>query len=205
MFEIAKRIAVEQDKNGNHFCIAHSSLSIASFRGVWRWIWKRKCFFVQFQLLFFAEIICNIIDFHNFADKFHEDYSFVIWLIFNNKYTKTILFWGFCWNYFKTKTSLAYPELGLLTMELFAAMQIAAYQRKRTVRYIFFGVCSENVYLCLQQRPFKWQPVPSSNRFIRLSSPAHDTKNGYDLVTQLRSHLAFFRFSLALPFLPALT
>ena len=36
MFEIAKRIAVEQEKNGNHFCIAHSSLSIASFRGVWR-------------------------------------------------------------------------------------------------------------------------------------------------------------------------
>ena len=33
MFEIAKRIAVEQDKNGNHFCIAHPSLSIASFRG----------------------------------------------------------------------------------------------------------------------------------------------------------------------------
>ena len=24
---------MEQDKNGNHFCIAHSSLSIASFRG----------------------------------------------------------------------------------------------------------------------------------------------------------------------------
>ena len=38
MFEIAKRIAVEQDKNGDHFCIAHSSLSIASFRGVWRGI-----------------------------------------------------------------------------------------------------------------------------------------------------------------------
>ena len=38
MFEIAKRIAVEQDKNGNHFRIAHSSLSIASFRGVWRGI-----------------------------------------------------------------------------------------------------------------------------------------------------------------------
>ena len=34
MFEITKRIAVKQDKNGNHFCIAHSSLSIASFRGV---------------------------------------------------------------------------------------------------------------------------------------------------------------------------
>ena len=79
-------------------------------------------------------------------------------------------------------------------------MQIAAYQRKRTVRHIFFGVCSENVYLCLQQRPFKWQPVPSPNRFIRLSSPVHDTKNGYDLVTQLRFHLAFCRFPLALPF-----
>lgn len=90
-------------------------------------------------------------------------------------------------------------------MELFVAMQIAAYQRKRTVRHIFFGVCSENVYLCLQQRPFKWQPVPSPNRFIRLSSPVHDTKNGYDLVTQLRFHLAFFRFPLALPFLPTLT
>ena len=38
MFEIAKRIAVEQDKNGNHFRIAHSSLSIASFRGVRRGI-----------------------------------------------------------------------------------------------------------------------------------------------------------------------
>ena len=25
-----------------------------------------------------AEIICNTIDFHNFADKSHEDYSFVI-------------------------------------------------------------------------------------------------------------------------------
>lgn len=85
-------------------------------------------------------------------------------------------------------------------MELFVAMQIAAYQRKRTVRHIFFGVCSENVYLCLQQRPFKWQPVPSPNRFIRLSSPVHDTKNGYDLVTQLRFHLAFCRFPLALPF-----
>ena len=58
---------MEQDKNGNHFCIAHSSLSIASFRGIWRGIWKRKCFFVQFQFIFFAEIVCNTINFRNFG------------------------------------------------------------------------------------------------------------------------------------------
>ena len=67
MFEIAKRIAVEQDKNGNHFCIAHSSLSIASFGGVWRGI-----LFVQFQFRFFAEIVCNTINIRNFTDKFHR-------------------------------------------------------------------------------------------------------------------------------------
>jgi len=31
-----------------------------------------KCFFVQFQLIFFAEIICNTINFSNFADKFYR-------------------------------------------------------------------------------------------------------------------------------------
>ena len=78
MFEIAKRIAVEQDKNGNHFCIAHSSLSIASFRVFGEGFESESAFFVQFQLIFFAEIICNTKDFHNFADKFHEDRYFVI-------------------------------------------------------------------------------------------------------------------------------
>jgi len=28
--------------------------------------------FIQFQLIFFAEIICNTINFCNFADKFHR-------------------------------------------------------------------------------------------------------------------------------------
>ena len=39
---------------------------------------SESAIFVQFQLLFFAEIICNTINFRNYADKFHEDYSFVI-------------------------------------------------------------------------------------------------------------------------------
>ena len=33
---------------------------------------SESSFFVQFQLIFFAEIICNTIDFHNFADKFQR-------------------------------------------------------------------------------------------------------------------------------------
>ena len=97
MFEIAKRIAVEQEKNGNHFCIAHSSLSIASFRGVWRGIWKRKCFCFQFQLIFFAEIICNTIDFHNFADKFQRivlllyDWFSIVYIQKNNPLFRLLL------------------------------------------------------------------------------------------------------------------
>ena len=49
---------------------------------------SESSFFVQFQLIFFAEIICNTIDFRDFSDKFHEDCDFVIGLIFNSKYTK---------------------------------------------------------------------------------------------------------------------
>jgi len=49
---------------------------------------SESAIFVQFQLLFFAEIICNTIDFDNFTDKFHEDCYFVICLVINNKYPK---------------------------------------------------------------------------------------------------------------------
>jgi len=28
--------------------------------------------FIQFQLIFFAEIVCNTMNFRNFADKFHR-------------------------------------------------------------------------------------------------------------------------------------
>jgi len=142
MFEIAKRIAVEQDKNGNHFRIAHSSLSIASFRGVWRGIWKRKCFFVQFQLIFFAEIICNTIDFRDFSDKFQEDCDFVIWLILNSKYTKNNplfrlllkLFWG--------KRRTAYPELGFMIPAI-AALNISILKKYASI----FAICFPMLFL----------------------------------------------------------
>ena len=39
---------------------------------------SESSFFVQFQLIFFAEIICNTIDFRDFSDKFQEDCDFVI-------------------------------------------------------------------------------------------------------------------------------
>ena len=122
MFEIAKRIAVEQEKNGNHFCIAHSSLSIASFRGVWRGIWKRKCFFVQFQLIFFAEIICNTIDSHNFADNFQR----IILLLYDWFSTvniqKTILFLGFYWNFIWGKKKNCLSRIGAFRFHLFVGL-----------------------------------------------------------------------------------
>ena len=49
---------------------------------------SESAFFVQFQLIFFAEIICNTINFRNFADKFLRGLFFVICLVINNKYTK---------------------------------------------------------------------------------------------------------------------
>ena len=63
---------MEQDKNGNHFCIAHSSLSIRVLGAFGEGFESESSFFVQFQLIFFAEIICNTIDSHNFADKFQR-------------------------------------------------------------------------------------------------------------------------------------
>lgn len=90
-------------------------------------------------------------------------------------------------------------------MELFVATQIAAYQRKRILETHFLRVCPENVYLCLQQRLLKLRPTPLSPHLVRVPYCPHDTKNGYDLVTQLRFQVAFLRFPLALPFLPILT
>ena len=53
----------EQDKNDNSFCIAHPSLSIASFRSLLgEWL-ESESAFVQFQFIFFAEIVCNTINF----------------------------------------------------------------------------------------------------------------------------------------------
>ena len=113
MFEIPKSIAVEQNKNCDHFSITHSPFSLAMFWIIGRGGWERKRGFVQFWMIFFAEIICNTIDFRNFADKFHEDCYFVIWLIINSKHTKkTILFLGFYWNFFEEKEELLIPNWG---------------------------------------------------------------------------------------------
>ena len=113
MLEIAKRIAVEQDKNGNHFCIAHSSLSIASFRGVGRGIWKWKCLLVQFQLIFFAEIICNTIHFRNFADKFHRGLFYRYLFGYQQQiYEKQSSFWTFVETILRQKQVLLIPNWG---------------------------------------------------------------------------------------------
>ena len=110
MFEIAKRIAVEQDENSNHFCIAHSSLSITSFR-VGRGTWKRKCFFVQFPLIFFTEIVCNTINYRNFADKFHRGLFCCYLTGFQNK--EQFSFGAIVETILRQKTSVPYPELAL--------------------------------------------------------------------------------------------
>ena len=110
MFEIAKRIAVEHDKNGNPFCITHSSLSIASFRVVWRGI-----IIVQFQFIFFAEIVCNTITFRNFANKFHRGLFYRSLFGFQQQtHEKQSSFWAFIESILRQKTTLAYPELGLV-------------------------------------------------------------------------------------------
>ena len=113
MFEIPKCIAVEQNKNCDHFGITHPPFSLAMFWTIGRGIWERKRGFVHFWIIFFAEIICNTIDFCNFADKFHEDCSFVIWLIINSKYTKNNPLFRFLLKLFWGKRRTAYPELGL--------------------------------------------------------------------------------------------
>ena len=65
-------------------------------------------------MIFFAEIICNTIDFRNFADKFHEDCYFVIWLIINSKYTKNNPLFRLLLKLFLRKRRTTYPELELL-------------------------------------------------------------------------------------------
>ncbi len=47
-------------------------------------------FLPMFQLIFFVEIIRSTINFRSFLEcsKFHEDYSLVLCLVINYKYTK---------------------------------------------------------------------------------------------------------------------
>gem|GEM_PF-5009846 len=68
-------------------------------------------------------------------------------------------------------------------MELFVVTQIAAYQRKRIIEYIFLRTCPENVYLCLQQRLPKLLSLSFSHRLFRISDRLAYSENGYDLVT----------------------
>ena len=83
MFEIAKRIAVEQGKNGNLFCITHSSLSIASFRGIRRGIilFNSSSYSLQKSSAIQQISVTLLI-------SFIEDRFIVIYLVINNKHTK---------------------------------------------------------------------------------------------------------------------
>ena len=69
----------------------------------------------------------------------------------------------------------------------------------------FFEVVSRFDYLCLQQRPQEAETVSLPPRFFRVPDSLIFPKRGYDLVTQLRFYLAFFRFPLSLPFLLTIT
>ena len=69
----------------------------------------------------------------------------------------------------------------------------------------FLRSSPEFAYLCLQQRPQETETVSLPPRFSRVPDSLIFPKRGYDLVTQLRFYLAFFRFPLALPFLLTLT
>lgn len=64
--------------------------------------WDEKVLFVQFKLIFFAEIIRNTINIQsslnvvkNFAARFIEDCLGCICLVINNKYTKSNPILGF--------------------------------------------------------------------------------------------------------------
>ena len=72
-------------------------------------------FFVQFQLIFFAEIICNTINFRNFADKFHRGLFYRYLFGYQQQiYEKQSSFGAFSETILRQKTRIPYPELGLL-------------------------------------------------------------------------------------------
>ena len=74
--------------------------------------------FIQFQLIFFAEIICNTINFCNFADKLHRGLFCRYLSGFQQQiHEKKILFWAFIETILRQKITLAYPELGLPTLD----------------------------------------------------------------------------------------
>ena len=71
--------------------------------------------FIQFQLIFFAEIVCNTINFRNFADKFHRGLFYRYLFGYQQQiYEKQSSFWAFVETILRQKTTLAYPELGFL-------------------------------------------------------------------------------------------
>ena len=57
---------------------------------------SESTFFVQFQLIFFAEIVCNTINFRNFADKLHRSFYRYLFGYQQQIYEKQSSFGGFC-------------------------------------------------------------------------------------------------------------
>ena len=76
--------------------------------GVWRGI-----LFVQFQFRFFAEIVCNTINFRNFADKLHRGLFCHYLFDFQQRiYEKQSSFGAFIETIFEEKEELLIPNCG---------------------------------------------------------------------------------------------
>ena len=76
---------------------------------------SKSAFFVQFQLIFFAEIICNTINFRNFTDKFHRGLFYRYLFGYQQQiYEKQSSFGAFSETILRQKTRIPYLELGLL-------------------------------------------------------------------------------------------
>ena len=74
---------------------------------------SESAFFVQFQLMFFAEIVCNTINFRNFADKLRRGlFCHYLFGFQQQIYEKQSSFGAFIETIFEEKEELLIPNCG---------------------------------------------------------------------------------------------
>jgi len=110
MFKISKTTEVKTKENRNNLTIRKRAGAITALLSVV----VSSLIFFDVHIKFFAEVVCNTINFCNFGSSNHKDCFYVIYLISNNKYTKNNPFLLLKNNKFLRRTQVSNSSKGKL-------------------------------------------------------------------------------------------
>ena len=133
MFKISKTTEVKIKENRNNLTIRKRAGAITALLSAV----VSSLMFFDVHIKFFAEIVCNTINFCNFGSSNHKDCFYVIYLISNNKYTKNNPFLLLKNNKFLRRTQVNKH----LSVERFASLHVGT----RSV-YCVFEMVEELFY-----------------------------------------------------------